>query len=488
MTKGAPIWPKVAPEFANRAVSAHALIGIIVGGLLYILSLTGALLIFQDELGWWESPQAPAIARLSPEAVEAAARAALAADSRQTSDLVIYLPRPDLARAIAATDNLSLSVDAAGQPVAPHQAAWTDFVTALHYHLHLPSTFGFVLVGILGAVMLGLIVTGLLSYPAIFRNAFALRRDGSARTAETDLHNRLAVWTLPFQLAIAFSGAWIGLFLLVSALIAQFDYDGDRGAVSDAVYGWSMPADEAPAPFPGVAAAMHYMASQAPAALPTTLIVHEIGTAGQHMQVIALHDGEILLGEYYNFDGAGAFQGTARLSDGEFGRQAAIAIYPIHFGRFGGNWTRVAYVLLGFVLCTIIATGLNLSLIKRQQKGREVRRLAAAWEALVWGAPAVLALSLLVSVSGIAAGDGLIGIFWGGLALALTASAAWPRRGAPTRILQSMTGAALVAAIAVQLTARAGAGADAPVLTLTVILGALALALLASAVWRRAKA
>lgn len=152
MIKGPTIWPKVPLELTSRAVSTHGLIGIIVGGLLYILSLTGSLLVFQDELSWWEAPQAPAVATLSPEAAEAAARAVWAADSQATSDLVIYLPRPDLPRVIAATDNLSISVDGAGRPIAPHRAAWTDFVTALHYHLHLPSTFGFVLVGILGAV------------------------------------------------------------------------------------------------------------------------------------------------------------------------------------------------------------------------------------------------------------------------------------------------------------------------------------------------
>lgn len=479
------IWPKVAPDLANRAISVHALIGVIVGGLLYILSLTGALLVFQDELGWWESPQAPAIAPLSPEAVEAAARAVVAADAQPTSDLVLYLSRPDLPRAVAATDTLSFSVDGAGLLVAPYRTPWTDFVTALHYHLHLPSTFGFVLVGILGAVMLGLIFTGLLSYPAIFRNAFALRRNGSPRTAETDLHNRLAVWTLPFQFAIAFSGAWIGLFVLVSALISQFDYDGDRGAVSDLVYGWSVPSDEAAAPFPGIAAAMRHMAREAPAATPTTLIVHDIGTAGQHMQVIALHDGEILLGEYYNFDGAGAFQGTVGLSDGAFGKQVAIAMYPIHFGRFGVTWTRIAYVLLGFVLCIIIATGLNLSLIKRQQQGRETRRLAAAWAALVWGAPAALAMSLLASVSGAAAGVGLIGVFWGGLALSLALSALRPNRGATTRILQATAAAALVAALAVQGAIHDGVRAAAPVLVLTTLFWAVALALGAAAFWSR---
>lgn len=481
------IWPKVAPEFANRAISAHALIGIVLGGLIYILALSGALLVFQDELGWWEAPEAPPISHMSPDAVEAAVGAALAADPQTTTDVVVYLPRPDLPRAIAATDNVSISLDANGRMAGPYNTDWTDFVTALHYHLHLPSTFGFVLVGVLGALMLGLIVSGLLAYPAIFRNAFALRRNGSARTTETDLHNRLAVWTLPFQLAIAFTGAWIGLFVLVGAIFAEIEHDGDRGVISDIVYGGSAP-EHTQAGFPDVAAAMRYMATQAPGAIPTTLIVHDIGAAGQHMRIIALHEEEILLGEYYNFDGAGSFQGVAGLSDGALGKQIAIAMYPVHFGRFGGTWTRVLYVVLGFVLCIVVATGLNISLIKRQQKGRETKRLAAAWEALVWGAPAALALCLLAAVCGVA-GDGLIGLFWGGLMLALCGAAIWPCRGAPTCVLQALTGAALASTLVVQFAIYGPTLWAAPQLAAaTGCFGALGVVLLAAAFWRPPKA
>ncbi|HVK79304.1 MAG TPA: PepSY-associated TM helix domain-containing protein, partial [Verrucomicrobiae bacterium] len=421
------IWPKSSQERVSRALGAHAVIGVVMGALLYIVSLSGALIVFENEIAWWEQPTAPQVATLSPEGIDAAARAIAAADAEPTSHIVVYLPTPELPRAIAATDNLTLNVDEAGAPAQANSAPWAAFVLGLHYYLHLPSTYGFIFVGLLGAVMLALIVSGFLAHPGVFRTAFAMRRNGSARTAETDLHNRLAVWTAPFQLTIAFTGAWIGLFSLAGALMAQLGYDGDQGVVVDTVFGWSMPADETPAPLPDVAAAVRHLAETNPNLTPTTLIVHEPATGGQHMQILAEHPQRLILGEYYNYDAAGVFQGTVGLADGTVGQQFAMSLYPVHFGRYGGLWLRALYSVLGLALCVIIASGVNLYLIKRSQQGRDAPRLSAAWEAIVWGAPASLGLTLLASVSGTIDEPRLGIAFWITLALMVVFAAAWPR-------------------------------------------------------------
>lgn len=445
----APIWPKASQERVNRALGAHSIIGVVFAALLYVVCLSGVLAVFESEIAWWEEPAAPQIAAMSPQAVDAAARAVAAADAQPTSHLVIYLPTQKWPRAVAATDNISLSVDAQGGVVQPQHSPWHDFLIGLHYYLHLPSTFGFVFVGVLGAVMLALIVSGLLAHPGIFRTAFAMRRDGSALTAETDVHTRLAVWTAPFQIAVSFTGAWIGLFALVGAVMAQIGYEGDRGAVVDTVFGWSIPEDKTPAPLPNMEAAMRYMAQTYPTLRPTVLIVHEPGTAGQHMQVLAEHPQRLILGEYYNFDAAGAFQGTVGTADGTIGQQIAMSMYPVHFGSFGGVEVRVLYVLLGLMLCAIIGTGVNVYLIKRARKGRAAPRLAASWEAVVWGAPAALALTLLASVSGVLPGAHLGAGFWLILAALVVGAALLPRPGLATHVSRLVAGLALLGALGV---------------------------------------
>jgi uncharacterized iron-regulated membrane protein len=474
------IWPKASQERVSSALSAHAVMGVVMGALLYVISLSGALIVFENQIAWWEQPVAPRVTAMTPEAVDAAARAVAAADTEPTSHVVVYLPTPDLPRAIAATDNVTLNVDATGAPAQAHNAPWREFLLGLHYYLHLPSTLGFIFVGVLGAVMLALILSGFLAHPGVFRTAFAMRRDGSARTAETDLHNRLAVWTSPFQLMIAFTGAWIGLFALVDVTMAQLGYDGDQDAVVDAVFGWSIPADETPAPLPDVAAAMRHLAATQPDLTPTVLIVHEPATGGQHMQVLAEHPRRVILGEYYNYDAHGVFQGSVGLADGAIGQQVAMSLYPLHFGSYGGVSLQILYALLGIALCAVIATGVNLYLIKRRQQGREAPRLSAMWRTVVWGAPASLAIMLFASVSGLSDESQLGVAFWGVLALLLAAAASWPKfrlEGA----LYAVTGAALLAAMAVQ-TAIHGAAVVGltPVAGVSVVLAVAGVAFLAA--------
>lgn len=476
-----PIWPKASPERVNRALGAHSIVGVVLGALLYVLSLSGVLAVFESEIAWWEEPAAPQIAAMSPQAVDAAARAAAGMDMQPTSHLVVYLPTEKWPRAVAATDNASFSVDAAGAVVQPQQSPWHDFLIGLHYYLHLPSTFGFIFVGVLGAVMLTLIVSGLLAHPSIFRTAFAMRRDGSALTAETDVHTRLAVWTAPFQIAVAFTGAWIGLFALVGAVTAQIGYDGDRDAVVDTVFGWSIPEDQTPAALPNMEAAMRYMEETYPALRPTVLIVHEPGTAGQHMQVLAEHPQRLILGEYYNFDAAGAFQGVVGTAEGTLGQQIAMSMYPVHFGSFAGVEVRVLYVMLGLLLCAIIGTGGNIYLIKRARKGRPAPRLAAAWEAVVWGTPAALALTLLASVSGLLGAAQLGASFWIVFALLIAGAMAIARPGLATHVSRLVAALALLGALGMHGLAH-GVGGPPAVIAISAAFLLAAVAMLAASV------
>ena len=63
-----------------------------------------------------------------------------------------------------------------GEPVA-HD--WTHLLLNLHIYLHLPSTLGLIVVGALGAMLFGLIVSGFLAHPRIVKDAFRLRLGGS---------------------------------------------------------------------------------------------------------------------------------------------------------------------------------------------------------------------------------------------------------------------------------------------------------------------
>ena len=102
--------------------------------------------------------------------------------------------------------------DQDGNLVARLEAPFSEFLVHLHTHLHLPATWGLFIVGLTVVALLSSLVSGLLSHPRIFKDAFALRWGGSRRLQEADLHNRLGVWGLPFHIVVTLTGTLLGLW------------------------------------------------------------------------------------------------------------------------------------------------------------------------------------------------------------------------------------------------------------------------------------
>lgn len=429
--------PTPVPSVVKRSLAVHAAIGLLSGALLYLVCVTGALAVFYPDLQRLEQPGISEMARIDPDAAQRAVENLLAREAGQpkTTHLYVHLPVPDLPRTTVTSDTSALHADATGKLEATEEIAWSDFLIALHYALNLPSLIGLAVVGILGVMMLVLGLSGVIALPRIFRDAFRLRARHEGGQALADWHNRLSVWTLPFTIAIALTGAVIGLGSLTVFGIAANGYDGDTAEVYASVFGAEALPDDRPAPIPDVAGPLRYMAREYPGVRVTYAIVHDPLTAGQHVQIVAKHAQRLIFGEYYEFDGNGRFMHTVGLADGELGQQAAASNYDLHFGNFGGLPVKILYFLLGAGLSVVCATGTYIWLGKRRRRGIEEPRLLAAWDAVIWGVPLMLALSFL---GRLALGNGapIVGIFWGGLALLIAAFAAAAPGMKGRRVLQ----------------------------------------------------
>ncbi|RZM09970.1 MAG: PepSY domain-containing protein, partial [Sphingomonas sp.] len=240
----------------KRALGGHAAIGLLAGALLYLIALSGTLIVIHDRWQRWEQPTVAESGPLSPAAAQAAVVAAVARDAGKprTTHLYIRMPTDDLPRAVVTSDHGGSYVDAAGRIVAPRAHAWTEFLIALHEYLHLPLSWGMILVGALGVAMVALTVTGVLAHPRILRDAFRLRTRHDAQLARADWHNRLGVWTLPFVLAVSLTGAVIGLGSVGFTVLARAYTGGDVLRAYAPVFGAEAPADLASAPVANVAA------------------------------------------------------------------------------------------------------------------------------------------------------------------------------------------------------------------------------------------
>lgn len=390
---------KPSPALVKSSLSAHSVIGLVIGFLMYLVCLTGALVVFKDVIQRWEQPEVAEFSEFDSSSIETALNDYLGSHEQMPESLYVVLPT-DHERRMHLSDGEGEWLLREDGSLGPEpREGLAHMLMELHYHLHLPSSIGLLLVSALGVMLLGLIISGLLAHPRIFKDAFRFRLGGSRRLEQADIHNRLSVWGLPFHLMIALTGAFFGLAGLLVLVAAPAYYGGDREALIADIYGGD-PVVEAPLQQVDVAAALADLQQRAPEAEPIYLVVQKPNTSGQFLEIAASLPGRLVYSEMYRYGADGTFIDYQRLSDGIAGRQILYSVYRVHFGHFGGErmtlWVKLAYLLLGLALTVVSVTGVNIWLARRG--GRDW--VNDFWCAGVWGTPVAIALAALGSVLG----------------------------------------------------------------------------------------
>ena len=446
-------------EFVRKMLAGHSALGLAVAAVMYLVCLSGTLSVFYQEFERWEQPTAAESLAYSPQSVATLARRALdAVPERGDEPLYLSLPTEAAPRLTASIGENGWIAHADGTLQQPFRHDWTHFLLRLHVYLHLDGVVGTTLVGSAGAMLFALIVSGVLAHPNILRDAFVLRFGGSARLTQTDLHNRLSVWGLPFHLAIAITGAFIGLSSALIFVVAAAFYGGDTRAAGAPLFGPEPQRVDAAAEPADLAAALQNLAALAPERRPNFIVVDHPGTAGQRVTINTDVPRRLVYSERYTFDSAGSLTGVLGLADGPAAKQIYASVYPVHFGNFGGLPVKVTYALLGFALCAIAVTGVNVWIEKRRQARHATRRLDAAWRAVIWGAPLGIAASAL---GALALSLSATAVFWTVLLGCVVASRWIDDRVAWSRHLRIACGVAC-AAVPVVHAIEFGAAAASP--------------------------
>jgi uncharacterized iron-regulated membrane protein len=364
---------------------------------MYVLCLTGTLAVFYPELERWEQPAVVESTGYDPGVLDAAFNRFLADEARLTPHMSLYLPTADFPRTRVANETAAWLIDSEGNLAEREHHPLTHLLTDVHLYLTLPESWGMILVSSLGALLLGLIVSGLLAHPRLVRDAFLLRWGRGDRLEHVDLHNRLSVWGTPFFLLIAITGTWFGLVLpLVGGATAL---TGEaRETIVASVFG-EEPAASGAGPV-RLARALATLKELAPEAEPISATVHEADQPDRFLEISARHPERLIWSENYRFAGDGRYLGKVGFSDGGFGRQVAYSMYRLHFGHFDGLRSKLLYLGLGLALTVVSATGVNIWLARRNRRDA----LDLAWPALVWGFPLALTLCALLLLGGISAG------------------------------------------------------------------------------------
>lgn len=388
------MWPKIPPGFVKAVLAGHSALGLFFAALLYIVCLTGTLVVFHQETGTWEQPGAPtgqpSDAAFGIALNQMAEQAPVAqGDELHSVSLFANRQQPGRVTAHYYTDGGDYGahiVDVGtGDLLEREHVPYAEFLENLHIYLRLPSPWGIYLVGLIGVAMLSLVVSGVLSHPRIFRDAFQFRRGGSKRLQEADLHNRLSVWALPFHIVVSFTGAFLGLSFFVVGILAFVAYDGDQDAAIAAVLGPQAQEIHTPAPIPDVPSLIADARERSGLEKVNYILLDHAGTEGQVLTLELAAPDDLATGELFYYDSTGAFLESPGATDGSLGAQTFAAMAPLHFGWFGGYWVKFAYLVFGAASTLVTATGVSIWMARRREQGRPAPKWERVWIASVWG-------------------------------------------------------------------------------------------------------
>jgi len=380
--------PNDAVSFVKSSLRSHALLALLVGALLYLICATGTLVVFYEEIERWLQPLAEEQQLPGYPAIENTFNSVLQNPELVTEHLFLVYPNAALPRYKIATEEQSWYLTANGELGPEANDYFSDFLINLHTQLTLPGNLGLYLIGIISIALMALLISGFCAHPNILKDAFHWRRNKSEQLREVDTHNRLSVWSAPFTVIMAITGAYFGVVSLLMSLYVWAFYPGSQAEFMAEVFGAEPELVDQPTTL-NLTQAMARLAALNPEGQPLFAIVHDAGTDKHFLEIFSQQPGRLIYSENFRFDMAGNYLGKAGYSDGSIGKQIAYSVYRIHFGHFGGLWVKFLYFILGAMLTMVCVTGINIWLMKRRRKDW----LFFAWPAWVWSLPAALLMT-----------------------------------------------------------------------------------------------
>lgn len=344
----------------------HGWLSLPVWALFAFVCLTGTIAVVSHEITWLTNPAARAAnphglpAKPLPELVDAVQRAVPDGEIGQVMVLEPYLvtaisvSSPDMLNAIAYVNPYTGAVQAVEQGLT-----FIGFMRELHGWLLFPwqhsYSIGYYLVCAMSLVLLGALVTGLVVYRR-FWHAYTrprVRSDKGARVLFGDLHRQAGAWSLWFLAIMGLTGFWY----LVQAVLWHNGIDVWEDTAPISMAAVPLTSGDAPEPIP-LAQALTQAHKSLPSIDPAWVAFPEhnrdyYSVAGR---------GETFLFDRYSYrvfvnpwDGSvvetrtpasmNALQVVAHLAD------------PLHYGTFGGLWTKAIWFLFGCVLTGMSLTG-----------------------------------------------------------------------------------------------------------------------------------
>ncbi|MEM8625041.1 MAG: PepSY-associated TM helix domain-containing protein [Pseudomonadota bacterium] len=405
----------------KRMVAIHGWSGVVLGLLLYVVVLTGAVAVFDNEIGRWSKGVGSGNPQITSLVHRAVSERAAALDPSFHEEIVVTATDERVVRMSfqrherhPETGNMTdyaemYFVDPATGETVEHKSGYLvdlfvrdqedalkRFLVDLHIRLHVPGNLGLYLTGILGLVMLVAAVSGLVMHRHLIRDLFTASRAQGRLSDRRDRHVLAAAWGLPFSILLAFTGAFFSFAISLGVpIVAMVAFGGDQEALIATVIG---PPEAQSEVVPARLASLDYIVLESgkiAGAPPISMAIEGYGTS--EASVTTTHgfaDGN-LTSTTLMWDGVSrAFLGEKPILGLEPSAGSAVVslMAPLHFGNFGGLVSRTVWLAMGLAMAFVIGTGMQMW-VHRREADRLWRRFGVAVEITLWGLPFALLTS-----------------------------------------------------------------------------------------------
>jgi len=381
-TIAAPARQAPRPRKASRVWwHVHQWVGLKLAIFMSFVCLTGTLAVLSQEIDWLLQPSlrvAPSTVEGTPQwdRIHAGAQAWASAQGAQLQSLgapvasafaaTAVIRRPDDKLRILHIHPTTGRVQGEGTWVGAQRV-----LRNMHRHLNLPVKYGVPLVGSLAFLLLISFATSLVVYKRWWRGFFKPVRWRDARTAWGDVHRLMGVWSLWFVLLIAVTGVWY----FVEELGLEAPSMREAAPASE-----SAVAPPAPLDFPAALAATRRT-------MPG-LRVERILLPGEPGEAIEFQGqlSAVLVRERSNAVAVDPANGAVLLAR----RGEELTVHqrisemadPLHFGYFGGYWTKVPWFLFGLMMTGLSVSGIAIYGLRVGRALPSAGALATAWRGM----------------------------------------------------------------------------------------------------------
>ncbi|EQB10671.1 PepSY-associated TM helix domain-containing protein [Sphingobium lactosutens] len=349
----------------------HSWIGLKLSIFLTFILATGTLAVFAHEIDWLVTPSMRVLPRAEPVASWGTLAEAVTRTSPDARLQTLYAPIDPWFAAEAWVSH------GQGAPERIYVDPWTAEVTGrhgwanvhrflrqVHRHLMLPTKIGIPLVSSLALLLTASLISGIVTYKKWWRGFFRAPRRGDTRRLTGDLHRLIGLWSLWFVAVIALTGIWY----LVETL-------GGKAPVPE------MPQVAAGAP--PVGTRLDRLVAIARRSDPK-LDIREIRFTPDHGVILLGQSSAWLVRDRAN--GTAIDPATHRVIARLDGRDLSVhqriseMADPLHFGTFGGLWTKIIWFVFGAALTAMAVTG---TMIYATRLAKVAQRHGNGWQ-LAW--------------------------------------------------------------------------------------------------------